>query len=111
MLPFGAIILARFPFTDLTGDKRRPALVVSAGMRGSDVVVCFITSRPQAGPHSATIVPAVSNGLKVVSLVMFDKIATLHESVVSGVLGEASTDWLSVNAAAFQAVFGFSRSA
>jgi len=29
VFPFGSIVLARFPFTDLSGDKRRPALVVS----------------------------------------------------------------------------------
>jgi mRNA interferase MazF len=26
---FGSIVLARFPFTDLSGDKRRSALVIS----------------------------------------------------------------------------------
>jgi hypothetical protein len=30
MLPFRSIVLARFPFTDLSGDKRRPALPESA---------------------------------------------------------------------------------
>jgi mRNA interferase MazF len=29
VLAFGAIALARFPFTDLSGDKRRPVLIVS----------------------------------------------------------------------------------
>lgn len=29
MFAFGSIVLTRFPFTDLSGDKRRPALVVS----------------------------------------------------------------------------------
>ena len=29
MFAFGAIVLTRFPFTDLSGGKRRPALVVS----------------------------------------------------------------------------------
>jgi hypothetical protein len=29
VFPNGRIVLARFPFTDLSGDKRRPVLVVS----------------------------------------------------------------------------------
>ena len=29
MFPLGSIVLTRFPFTDLSGDKRRPALVIS----------------------------------------------------------------------------------
>jgi mRNA interferase MazF len=29
VLAFGAIALARFPFTDLSGDKRGPVLIVS----------------------------------------------------------------------------------
>lgn len=28
-IPFGAIVLTDFPFTDLTAAKRRPALVIS----------------------------------------------------------------------------------
>ena len=51
MFEFGAIVLARFPFTDLSGEKRRPALVVSRDNdRRADVVVCFITSVPWSGP-------------------------------------------------------------
>lgn len=54
MFAFGSIVLARFPFTDLSGDKRRPALVVSRdNHRRADLVVCFITSVPHAGPDMA----------------------------------------------------------
>ena len=51
MVPFGTIILALFPFTDLSGAKTRPALVVSTDNdRRTDLIVCFITSVPRSGP-------------------------------------------------------------
>ncbi len=54
MFAFGSIVLARFPFTDLSGDKRRPALVVSRDShQRADLVVCFITSVPRTRPDMA----------------------------------------------------------
>ena len=47
MYAFGSIVLTRFPFTDLSGDKRRPALVVSReNHRRADLVVCFVIRHP-----------------------------------------------------------------
>lgn len=40
----GDIVLTRFPFTDLTGSAVRPALVVSQGLIGGDVIVAGISS-------------------------------------------------------------------
>jgi len=105
---FGSIVLARFPFTDLSGDKRRPALVVSRDNdRRSDLVVCFITSVPRAGPDMAPIGASAHTGLKVLSVVRFDKIATLDRSVITGKLGNASPTWLVAQRASFFGVFGF----
>jgi len=46
----GDVVLVRFPFTELTGSKRRPAVVISppaySAARG-DVVVMALTSRDQ----------------------------------------------------------------
>ena len=54
MFAFCSIVLARFPFTDLSGDKRRPAPVVShSNHRRADLVMCFITSVPRTGPDVA----------------------------------------------------------
>ena len=40
MLEFGSIVLARFPFTDFSGEKLRPALIISRdNERRSDVVL------------------------------------------------------------------------
>jgi len=108
--PFGTIILARFPFTDLTGDKRRPALVVSTqNDRRSDLVVCFITSIPRSGPDMAPIDPGDGTGLKVPSIVRFDELATLDRSVIAGRLGTAAPEWLDAHRAGFFGVFGFRR--
>lgn len=47
----GDIVLVRFPFTDLSAVKRRPAIVLSAATfsaRHGDVVLMALTSQPQA---------------------------------------------------------------
>ena len=78
MFAFGSIVLARFPFTDLSGDKRR-----------TDLVVCFITSVPRTGPDMVPMAPSPGTGLKVPSVVRFDKLATLDLMVIAGKLGDA----------------------
>ncbi len=108
MVPFGSIILARFPFTDLSGAKSRPALVVSADNdRRADLIVCFITSMPRSGPDMAPLEALPGTGLKVASVVRFDKIATLNRAVILGRIGAAPADWLVRQAATFRGVFGF----
>lgn len=110
MFAFGSIVLTRFPFTDLSGDKRRPALVVSRNNdRRSDLVVCFITSVARRGPDMAPLPALPGTGLKVDSVVRFDKLATLDRVVIAGKLGDASPDWLAEQAPTFYSVFGFAR--
>jgi len=105
---FGSIVLARFPFTDLSGNKRRPALVVSRdNHRRTDLVVCFITSVPRAGPDMAPIAPTPGTGLKVPSVVRFAKLATLDPAVIAGKLGDAPAAWLDLHRITFFDVFGF----
>ena len=41
----GSIVLVRFPFTDLTGRKVRPAVVVSAPHQSEDVFIVPLTSK------------------------------------------------------------------
>ena len=80
-------MLARFPFTDLSADKRRPALVVSRDNdRRDDLIVAFITSVSRQGPDMASLEPDPGTGLKVSSVVRFDKLATLDRSVIVGKL-------------------------
>ena len=79
----GTIVLTPFPFTDLTGAKVRPAVVVSPADRpGDDAILAFISSfvSPAHTDFAAT-------GLKVPSVVKCDKLATVHRHILLGELG------------------------
>ena len=83
----GEIVLIPFPFTDLTGSKLRPALVLVAD--SNDVTVSFITT--QIRWHEATdviIKPSPPNGLKKESLPRLSKLATIDSNLITGILGE-----------------------
>ena len=72
----GDIVLIPFPFTNLKGVKRRPAVILYKGEL--DVIVSFITSRVKWEENNdVLIVPDKLNGLKKPSLIRIDKIATL----------------------------------
>lgn len=108
MSEFGTVVLVPFPFTDLTAAKVRPALVVSAGGAKADVIVCFIGSKLTPRLRNAVRVdPTPQNGLKVPSVVRFDKIATLDRGVVLGELGRIDRAWLRKHRLTFFRVFGF----
>lgn len=51
----GDVVVTPFPFTDLTGSKRRPALVVAV-LTGDDVVLCQITSVARRDAYSIPLV-------------------------------------------------------
>ncbi len=93
----GTVVLTPFPFTDLSGQKVRPVLVVSRSDRpGRDVLLAFITSQ-QSSVSSLTDVlidhshpDFASTGLKVSSVVKLEKLVTVEGSVVLGELGELS---------------------
>jgi mRNA interferase MazF len=107
-IPFGAIVLTDFPFTDLSASKRRPALVVSTdNNRRTDLIVAYITSIPRAELDSIAIAPAAGNGLKVPSRVRFDKLATISKDIIAGRIGTADPTWLADARTTFFGVFGF----
>lgn len=64
----GDIILVPFPFTDLLGNKNRPALVLINSPE--DVTVSFITTQLQwKSEFDIEIEPTSENGLKRKSLI------------------------------------------
>ena len=93
----GTIILIPFPFTDLSSQRIRPALIISNNeRRGDDIIVVFISSVLSQTPRTADVVILESHssfsetGLKVSSVVRCDKIATLDKHIVIGELGTLS---------------------
>lgn len=84
----GKIVLVPFPFTDLSGQKVRPALILHAS-RGEDCIVAFITSgRPKKKyPFDVPVKASSKNGLKADSVIKVDKMATLQKKIMIGELG------------------------
>jgi len=90
----GDIILIPFPFTNLSGSKKRPALILISGKL--DLTVSFISTQLQwQEPTDLLLQPNISNGLKKTSLVRLSKIATIEKKLAIGKLGSIDTNELS----------------
>ncbi len=90
----GDIVLITFPFTNLTGSKLRPAVILADTTH--DLTVCFITTQLQWQESTDVVItPNLSNGLKKQSLVRTSKIATLDKTLVKGLLGQLTANELS----------------
>ena len=84
----GTVVLVPFPFTDLSGNKVRPALVLHTQTRGDDCIVGFISSvQKKPEKFDIFIAHSKSNGLKTDSIVKVEKIATLQKKIFIGELG------------------------
>ena len=80
------IILIPFPFSDLTGNKNRPALVLIESEL--DITVAFISTQIHWKEETDILLqPGKENGLKKESLVRLSKLATLDKDLVLGRLG------------------------
>ncbi len=89
----GDVVLTQFPFTDLTGASLRPALVVSPGLIGQDVVLVGISSviRGAAIPTDYAVDPTHAEfpltGLRIRSVLRMHKLAAVEQSVIKRRLG------------------------
>ena len=96
----GDIVLAAFPFTDLSGTKRRPCVVLAAAESPGDFVFAFITTEPSARfPRFGIAVEPThpswrQTRLKASSVVRTDKLCTLNTRVITGRLGVLPPDLL-----------------
>lgn len=95
----GSVVLVRFPFTDLSGSKLRPAVVVSPTRyltQMDDVLCAFISSSiPSERLASDLLIESdavefAKTGLKRTSILRSHKLALLKKNLVYSKLGELS---------------------
>ena len=93
----GDVILVDFPFSDRTGSKVRPALVVQAdglNARLDDTIVALITSSSRRMTGSPTHVPVdlatpegQRTGLRMSSIVQCENLVTIDQTLAIHALG------------------------
>ncbi len=83
----GDIVLVPFPFSDLSGTKLRPALVLHVSH--FDITIAFISTQLHVIDDGDVVInPSSQNGLKKQSVIRLAKIATLHKEIIIGKLGK-----------------------
>lgn len=86
----GSVILVRFPFSDLTSSKVRPAIVVSAAHPSQDLLIVPLTSRTdRLQPGEFAMQDWRGAGLNVPSTVKRG-VFTIHQSLVISNVGSIS---------------------
>ena len=93
----GDIVLVPFPFTDLTTEKLRPAVIISGDPQKTDVVIAFISSVVSPGEASETDYVLRQDdpdfnrtGLKKHSTFKMGKLLTIERSKIIRRLGRVT---------------------
>ncbi|MDT7835446.1 type II toxin-antitoxin system PemK/MazF family toxin [Aquabacterium sp. OR-4] len=83
------VVLLPFPFSDLSTQKLRPALVLASAGR-DDWLLCQITSKPYADARAVALAEHdfASGGLQVLSYARPAKLFTASAALVQTVAGE-----------------------
>ena len=93
----GDIVLVPFPFTDLSTEKLRPAVIASVDPQKTDVIIAFISSVVSPGDLSETDYllrqdnpDFAETGLKKASTFRMRKLLTIERSKIIRRLGRVS---------------------
>ena len=90
MGPFtaGSIVLVRFPFSDLSQSKLRPAVVLADCGRG-DWLSCQITSNPYSDARAVRLADSDfrTGSLQVTSYARPSKLFTAHHTLITAEIG------------------------
>ncbi len=98
LLHRGDIVLVPFPFTDLSGQKVRPALIISPNPIREDILVAFISSVIPSVPEpdeyvlDTTYPTFARTGLKSRAVFKMGKMAILHRSLILRRLGRTTPE-------------------
>ncbi len=88
-LRVGSVVTVTFPFSNLKGQKIRPALVL-ANVEFGNFILCQITSKPYTSKTAIRIRSEdfAQGNLPVVSFVRPDKLFTADETILKAVVGQ-----------------------
>jgi len=80
----GAVVLVRFPFSDLSQSKLRPAVVLANAGRG-DQILCQVTSKPYGDARAVELDDEAfaSGSLRVISYARPGKLFTASHDLVT----------------------------
>lgn len=96
----GQIVLTPFPYTDLSGAKLRPVLMLRRASHFDDWLVCMVSSRieqAEAGfDEILTLADAdfAASGLKAPSVLRLSRLAVLDASLLVGSIGAIDAERL-----------------
>ena len=88
----GDIVLVKFPFTNISGEKLRPALIITEESKFKDFILAFITTQFDQMEKYDMLLTADSKdfqktGLKRESLLKLNKLTTLNKRMIVGKIG------------------------
>jgi mRNA interferase MazF len=91
----GQVALLPFPFSDLSRNKRRPAILLASAGR-EDWIVCQVTSNPFMDILSFPLTTSdfATGMLRRISYVRPGKVFTAHESLLGAVVGTLKPEML-----------------
>ncbi len=104
----GTIVSSSFPFSDLSSNKYRPALIV-AKADFDNIILCQITSKAYSSskPIQLTMNDFKVGGLRIESFIRPDKLFTADASIVSKVYGSITDNKLQEVHSAIRSLFRF----
>lgn len=85
----GAVVLVRFPFSDLSQTKVRPAVVLADAGRG-DWILCQVTSKPYGDARAIQLEEAsfAAGSLRVMSYARPGKLFTASQGLIVAEIGK-----------------------
>ena len=85
----GSVVLIRFPFSDLSKTKLRPAVVLASSGK-KDWILCQVTSQRYTDPKAIELSKQdfQSGSLRKISFVRAGKLFTTNESLIVAEVGQ-----------------------